>query len=321
MTLSNEGWADAITQDRSEAEEGSVESGHSHTEWSDSPGSVHKVHVFEEGDHVYKWCDHGPVPKAYTHHGIVIGVADDKMSQTLTILDFSTADARKSSPGKSSSSSSFREPSKDASAKTILSMLTESSKDWQKVRYASSDDERPSFETARGGTCTSAKKSETNEIMARVGFVRNRASFRDQGSSTLVSDCPLPFPSYHCLSANCDCFAVWLATGSWCSLQGLAGAKGLAGFSVIYAATAAAAAGATIPCVTVPAAGVWGWLGFTSTTTVAAAFPLVIPVAVAGSAWLGVRAVNERDKSLRFEWSVTTDTLNSALAEHLLFED
>lgn len=89
----------------------------------------------------------------------------------------------------------------------------------------------------------------------------------------------------------------------------------------MYATTAAAAAGATIPCVTVPAAGVWGWLGFTSTTTVAAAFPLVIPVAVAGSAWLGVRAVNERDKSLRFEWSVTTDTLNSALAGHLLFED
>ena len=292
---------------------------------------------FTEGDHVYKWCNFGGVEKAFTHHGIVVSVTEnpeDVNSKILTILDFSHMSTKSSSgsaekfssggfsschPTSNASSSSFGAPRTEANERTVVRILCESSREWHKVLYFHHSD-HPVLETARGGTCTAEKRDDTEVVMDRVDFVRKIAAFRDSKDGTLISHAPALFPSYDVISANCECFAVWIATGKWCSLQGLAGAQGFAGtavgVTVATGTTAAAAAIGTTTQVTTAAAGIWGWLGYTTTTTVttslAAAFPWVIPLSLFAAAGIGFVSAKLCDKSLSSKFSATTKRLNDA---------
>lgn len=323
MTVSNEQWDD----DNSMSEDAAAQD-------------------FSEGDHVYKWCNFGGVSKAYTHHGMVVSVEespDDDVDRILTILDFnhlsntsSSVSAGKCSSGgfgschptSNDSSSSFGAPPKEANEKTVFRILRESSKDWHKVLYFNRSD-HPVLETARPGTCTAEKRDALELVMDRIEFVRRIAVFRAGNDGTLISHAPAPFPSYNVLTANCECFAVWISTGTWCSLQGLASARSLtgkvAGASVAAATTTAVTVAVTTTEVTTAAAGVWGWLGYTTTTTVttslAAACPWLIPLTLVASAGLGYGSSKLCDKSLSSQFSATTKLLSDAFDDEDLLNN
>ena len=117
----------------------------------------------------------------------------------------------------------------------------------------------------RSGTCSPA-------IPDSVGFVLSRIAFLKENSHVL--------PRYNELQSNCECVAVWCKTGRYCSLQGTALLGGLANGSI--KATAIAGVGASAATTTVPCAGVWGWLGYTTTVPLITAVPILMPVIIAG---------------------------------------
>jgi hypothetical protein len=133
---------------------------------------------------------------------------------------------------------------------------------WRKVQYGMTSFFQQHL--SRSGTCTSAESSPHGLVRVRVQF---------------LLDHPEYLPPYSSVQSNCECVAVWCKTGTWATTQA---ASFLSAFALGQAKSAVTLAGvAASTQVTVPAAGLWGWLGYTTTTSFAAANPLALPLIAA----------------------------------------
>jgi hypothetical protein len=139
-------------------------------------------------------------------------------------------------------------------------------------------------------------------VLSRVRFLLS-----DHGRSTL--------PPHHMLFANSECIAVWCKTGRFSTIQSQIFLHSTALGNAKTATTVALIVGAQTVTVssTVPVAGFWGWLGFTTTTTsqvgLLSVNPWLIPV-LAGS---GIAAVGTPYLILhqaQSKWEKATSELN-----------
>jgi len=272
---------------------------------------------FEVGDHIYSWCSYLGIPRVYTHHGIVIERDDDY--KTVTILDFSclvddsnrqrgsgpksmaswstttTSEAESSSasegiPPISGSSSSSVCGSVTADTDSILRSYTidhsDASKVWHRVKYEATLLEKV---TRRAGTVSRGSSDTPAMVLARTNFL--------QQNHHLLS-------SYNLNQSNCEHVAVWCKTGHYSSLQLLAGM----GHSLVVSATPVVAV--STATTTVSAGGLWGWLGYTTTVSLAATMPWLIPVAMLPTAVAAGKSVFDTTR-----WKQKTAMLNETFED------
>jgi hypothetical protein len=112
---------------------------------------------------------------------------------------------------------------------------------------------------------TLPKSDPTNIVIARVRFLLTN---------------PENLPAHHILISNSECIAVWCKTGRWSTLQASIFLQSTAAGnfkSSVLLATGVASATVTT---TAPSAGIAGWLGFTTTSTVSllSVQPWLIPL-------------------------------------------
>jgi hypothetical protein len=118
------------------------------------------------------------------------------------------------------------------------------------------------------------------------------------------------------VNANCECVAFWCKTGRWSTLQASRFLELTAAGQVKSSATLAVAAAGTTSTVTVPASGVWGWLGYTTTAQVSwlSLHPMVIPgLACYAAVTIGIPAMVYA--SAHRQWRVTSQKLADAFWE------
>ena len=299
---------------------------------------------FQMGDHVYQWCSLAGIPAVYQHHGIVMDVYYSENSNStknngqdeaeegqwmLTIADFSnwndddddddennelprddgtlTSSALsvrrnhrprpqrpKSLFGKSgrSSKNGGHPPHSGGCLRTYDCPASE----WTKCVYEAGWWQR---HWHRSGTCTAVSSDAPGLVRARVQFLI------DHGEARL--------PAYHAVRSNCECVAVWCKTGTWATLQASSLiALTVAGQMKSAVTVAGAVAGAQV---TVPAAGAWGWLGYTTHVSLASTQPYLLPaiaaygVVTAGGPALWLARVRQ-------QWKELTVQLNTAFWEH-----
>uniref|UniRef100_A0A7S2MPW6 LRAT domain-containing protein n=1 Tax=Helicotheca tamesis TaxID=374047 RepID=A0A7S2MPW6_9STRA len=284
---------------------------------------------FRVGDHVYKRCSVGGIQEVYTHHGIVVEVRNDPgvdgEGQKLTILDFSCEsksidkEGKCSSGGpKSSNISSFNSTGSCASSggSGFIRMCDEPSRDWNKVLYSCTEEHKH----GQKGTCTGAAKDDDEVVLRRIEFIKSRSSFNLDPEGHLVSSITPPIPSYDVVKANCECFAVWIATGYWSSVQGL---TVIVSVGTGAAISVVASAAVVLTEAAIPMAGPLGWVGFTTTTSLAAVCPWLIPVAVGASAvggicvgriCVGIITAKNCNNKLKVYWIETSNKLNHAMS-------
>ncbi len=118
---------------------------------------------------------------------------------------------------------------------------------------------------------------------------------------------PTLLPPHHLLYANSECIAVWVKTGHWSTLQGsiflhsstVGNAKQTATLAMFLSAQTA----------TVPASGLWGWIGGTTTVSLFVAQPWIVPALIGG----GVVYIGLPTMLLwkaKGQWSATEKRLN-----------
>jgi hypothetical protein len=228
------------------------------------------------GDHVYQWRSLVGIPFVFQHHGIVMDVIKNEEGKTtkLTIADFSNVETRHKKQSKSQIQQNAQTQGTMGTSMTatttsrrltleqegVLRTYTDTD-EWHKVHYEASWWKRHVY---RSGTATKARSDPVGLVLARVSFIIQH---------------PELLPDYHVVHANCECVAFWCKTGSWSTLQASSFLELTAAGQVKSSATLAAAAAGATSTVTVPAAGVWGWFGYTSTAQVSwlSLHPMAIP--------------------------------------------
>lgn len=144
--------------------------------------------------------------------------------------------------------------------------------DWQRVQYEASGWTK---HIRRAGTCTTASPDAPGLVRARVDFLLQH---------------PEKLPSYHSVKSNGECVAVWCKTGTWGTVQATSWLSMTAAGQAKSAIMLSGAAASTQ--VTVPAAGMWGWLGFTKTVALTTVNPFVLPaIAAYGVVTIGVPSI------------------------------
>ena len=276
-----------------------------------SPSHGCNFSEFKIGDHIYAWGE----AKIYNHHCIVVHVNDDDGG--LIVADFSclvgvqgsetstsrlSAASFPSSFGRASSFGTYHSSTKFVPSTNKLGALrsipVDDPRAYRKVKYNATASECC---TSRAGTHTTASPSNADTVLARVQFL-------DENYDLI--------PPYHLLLSNCETVAFWCMTGTWRTMQVTAALRFVGAGST--AGTGAAAVYFAGQTVTVPAAGIWGWLGYTTEVALTATQPLLLPaIAVGGSILVGTtvaRAINVHSK-----WKETTELLNDAfLQRHVL---
>jgi hypothetical protein len=255
-------------------------------EFVDEPEDPKELQI---GDHVYQWRSWGGIPGVFQHHGIVMDILKDDESMKLTIADFSNVEQK---PAKTDKKKNVKRQS-GLYQEGILRTYTDTDK-WHKVIYNAYWWKRSIF---RAGTCTSAKSDSTGLVLARVNF---------------IIQYPELLPDYHLVYANCECVAFWCKTGKWSTLQASSFLELTAAGQAKQSATLAATAASTQ--VSVPAAGMWGWLGYTSNVSWLSLHPVVIPALVGYAAFtVGTPAMIYY--KARGHWKETTKRLSDAFWE------
>ena len=254
---------------------------------------------FEMGDHVYQWCSFMGIPAVFSHHGIVLDVfyQTEHKEWRLRVADFSNGLydtdgdedewSTNNNPKKSLRSSSSLCKNSPPCIRTYVTQPAL----WRKVRYEANF-WREHF--SRGGTATSAASDPPGMVRARVQF---------------LLDDPHRLPPYDMVRSNCECVAVWCKTGTWATLQATSWLSAAAAGQVKSTATLVGAAASTQ--VSVPAAGLWGWMGYTTQASLLTTQPWLLPalatygaVTVGGPAiWLALA---------RRHWKKLTQDLNTA---------
>lgn len=238
----------------------------------------------EIGDHVYQWRSFAGCPGVFQHHGIVVNVGLDEFAEMeLEIADFScilrgpangktktqtnknTDDTR--IPRNSNSIDMVTGNDDTSRCQGILRVYKSSSTDqkWHKVHYKASV-----WKTSlwRSGTCTCVDSDPPAKVLARTYFLLEH---------------PEVLPSYHIFQSNCECVSVFCKTGSWSTLQASSLLSLTAAGQLKSTATLAAYAASQQITVQSPAAGVWGYLGYTTSTQVSllSTQPHLIPLLAA----------------------------------------
>jgi hypothetical protein len=255
------------------------------------------------GDHVYMWCSVGGIPCVFQHHGIVLDVLqkqgeeeEDKEDWYLCIADFSNwSELTGGSSGLPQEGSLMFSNSK---SKSCLRTYESSICNWHKVEYNCENMLKRCV--SRSGTCTSAPCCPPGLVRARLEFLLNH---------------PDVLPPYSASHSNCECVAVWCKTGTWCTLQATSWLSTTAAGQAKSAVVAGSIVSATQ--ISVPAAGMWGWLGYTTTTTLAAVNPFLLPaIAVYGVVTVGAPALwlMHAQKT----WKELTAKLNDSFWAHAI---
>jgi hypothetical protein len=162
---------------------------------------------------------------------------------------------------------------------------------WHKVQYHARWLRR---HFGRSGTCTAAAADAPGMVRARVDFLLHH---------------PEALPPYHMLQANTECVAVWCRTGTWATLQATSWLAVTAAGQAKSAATLATVAASTT--VTVPAAGLWGWMGYTSQASLAVTQPHLLPaIAAYGAVTVGLPLLFLQ--KAKQKWKDVTVQLNTA---------
>ncbi|CAB9512180.1 Pfam:NC [Seminavis robusta] len=271
---------------------------------------------FQPGDHVYTWRAYGKIQNAYQHHGIVIAVQDvaGRAGQQLKIFDLSRgkgAAAKQEDSsfttkshcekdercGKPKAGVSHEEASPSDGFVCVKSVPSEG---WYKVQYGV---RRIEFLLGSAGTCTTMDCDDTKVVLRRVEFLRANSNDIDEDNGT-TSRCTL-VPEYHVLFSNCECVAVWCMTGTWSTVQG----SSLLGKAKAAVPIAAGAAVVGAFAFMVPAAGLWGFLGYS--TPLAMAIPEV-PVGIALVGFSGTGLLTHHGCQAKRYWSGKTVELNKA---------
>jgi hypothetical protein len=241
---------------------------------------------FTVGDHVYRFVT--IAAGTFQHHGIVVDSkwSEDDEEWMLNILHFT--DASKTSTASQQSSSSHTAPT------TGLTIVSSPAKEWNFVKYGASDSEIQNF---GAGTCTAAATHPTDVVCARTKFLLSH---------------PDILPKYDVLYANCECVAVWCKTGTFATLQ-VCDRLSSTSQRMLFGAMGLGGVLAAIP-VTVPAAGIWGMIGFTAQAPLLMAVPFVLPALLVG----GAVAVGAPAIALAIAiktWKDLTAKLNKAFSE------
>jgi hypothetical protein len=277
---------------------------------------------FAPGDHVYQWCKVAGIP-AFHHHAVVMQVYWDEYDDlwmlhvsdfsNISLYDASAQAARRRGgrnnnknattidDGRHSASSFFANNGsnpfvRNSTTGSWRSYATPATR-WRKVIYQATMWQ--SLTNPCAGTCTRAECDPPGVVQARVQFLQLH-------SATLLADKP-----YHWLYNNCEAAAVWCKTGEWCTLQALTVLATAAAGQAKSTALLAGGAAATQVTVTVPAAGILGFFGGTTTTQLPllVSQPYLIPVLAAyGLITVGVPAIMIHNA--KREWNAITRSLN-----------
>ncbi|KAL3936258.1 MAG: hypothetical protein SGBAC_008384 [Bacillariaceae sp.] len=245
---------------------------------------------FEVGDHVYQWRSWGGIPGVFQHHGIVMDIVNDLRTGEfkLTIADFSNVATTSKTNSPKPQSGLFQEG--------ILRTYTDASK-WHKVVYQANWWKRSTY---RAGTCTSAEANAVGLVLARVNF---------------IIQYPELLPDYHVIYANCECVAFWCKTGEWSTLQASTLLEMAAAGQAKQSATVALSAASTH--VSVPASGIWGYMGYTSSVSWISLHPMVVP-ALAGYAAVTIGTPAIIYYKAKGRWQETTKRLCDSFWESAL---
>ena len=150
-------------------------------------------------------------------------------------------------------------------------------------------------------------------VLARLRFLleNGEEAFPPPTKDQLEEKNNLPtlLPPHHLLYANSECIAVWVKTGHWSTLQGSVFLHSSTVGNVKQTATLAMYLGAQTA--TVPASGLWGWLGGTTTVSLFAAQPWVVPALIGGGmVYIGLPTMFLW--KAKGKWSDTETKLNEA---------
>lgn len=247
--------------------------------------------TLQMGDHVYQWCSLAGIPRVFQHHAVVLGVEfrrdnteNDKDGEWIAkIADFSNEIT-------GSSSTLLHQ----VGCVRVYETPINTSCRWHRVQYQASAWQR---HTWRAGTCTAVPSDAPGIVRARVQFLLEH---------------PTILPDYDAVQSNCECVAVWCKTGQWATLQA-ASWLGVATAGQVKSAVTLAGAAASAQ-ITVPSAGIWGWMGYTTHVSLLSTQPLILPAIVAyGAVTAGVPAVVLA--CAKKKWSGITETLNTTFWE------
>ena len=145
------------------------------------------------------------------------------------------------------------------------------------------------------------KSDPTNIVLARVRYL-------------LMN--PQVLPPHHILFSNSECIAVWVKTGRWSTLQASIFLQATTIGNIKNTAAVTATLAAATTTVTVPASGVMGWLGFTTTTQVGllAAQPWLIPI-LAGYGIVAIGTPMIILQKCKSQWAQATQDLTDGFWE------
>jgi len=201
----------------------------------------------------------------FQHHGVVLQVEEEE----IVIADFTNIirASHDDSSGQRQGTTSkllFSVPRSNNNNKTRGGMqeTRESRKEkhgWHRVEYSATFLKRSFFR--RSGTCTATPSQPVGLVLARAKFLLEN---------------PDKLPPYHVFKANCECVSVWCKTGVWTTLQASSFLHMTAASQAKSASVLAAIA--STQTVTVPSAGMWGWLGYTTQASLVSTQPWIIPV-------------------------------------------
>ena len=121
---------------------------------------------------------------------------------------------------------------------------------------------------------------------------------------------PSVLPPHNLFHSNSECIAVWCKTGRWSTLQASIFLHSTAAGQLKSAATVATVVGTTTVTQVVPAGGLAGWFGMTTTTTVGllSVQPWLIPV-LAGYGLVAVGTPLFLMNRAKAKWKETTMAL------------
>lgn len=130
---------------------------------------------------------------------------------------------------------------------------------------------------------------------------------------------PELLPSYHIFRSNCECVSLWCKTGFWCTLQASSLLSLTAAGQLKSTATLAAYVASQQITVQTPAAGFWGYLGYTTSTQVSlmSTQPHLIPLLAAYGVVTAGGPTFVLWRAKKF-WEKTTETLNEEFWKHAL---
>merc|ERR1712071_470732 len=199
---------------------------------------------------------------------------------------------------------------------TISNINRSEAKTWKKVLYGANIWQRCT--SIIPGTVTAAQSAHPKLVTTRAQFIVT--------NEHLV-------PEYHILKSNCECLAVWCKTGQWATVQA---SSFLRLFALAPAQTSLGVSAQLMArnvMVTAPQSGIWGMLGYTTTTEVSliSTQPWLLPViGVVNTAVIGItihtwhqikkhkEQWREIEKDLEFNfWSSFWELVNKDIFNHI----